>query len=122
MSVRRFVQAVCACALVCALAPRVSASETRDALASFRAQLARIERRPADLDERTVGELGLAVGDLRLLWVAEPERAHDIAAALLDLVGVTLVNYRPARRETIDPAWSSLRESAADALTKRLDG
>lgn len=105
-----------------ALAPCASAGGARDPLETFRSFLGRLERRQVVIDDRTIGELGLAVGDLRLLWGAEPERAHDIASALLDLVGATLASYQPVRRETLEPAVQTARSSAADALDARWNG
>lgn len=105
-----------------AFAPHAHARAQRDPLENFRSFLSRLERKQVAIDERTIGELGLAVGDLRLLWGTEPARAHDIASALLDLLGATLSDYRPTRRESLDPAWQSARTSAADALEGRWNG
>jgi hypothetical protein len=67
-------------------------------------------------------DLGLAVGDLRLLWRSTPARAHEIASALLDLLGATLAFYDPAAQESLQPAWTNARGVAAEALEEHMNG
>jgi hypothetical protein len=94
----------------------------RDPLEWLRAFTVRVARGQTAIDAVSIGPLGEVIADLRLVWRLEPERGREVAAALLDLLGVTLALYSPAADERLTPPVQDARATLAQALEERFDG
>lgn len=93
-----------------------------DALDWLRGFITRVARGQAAIDVRSIGALGEAIADVRLMRRVEPEREREIASALLDLLGITLELYSPAAEERLTPPMRDAREALAQALEDGFDG
>lgn len=107
---------------LCALTSAPASASARDPLDWLRAFAGRVAHGQSAIDERSIGAIGDATNDLRLLWKLEPERAHEIATVWLDLLGLTLALYDPAAEERLAPPVRDARETLVAALDERFDG